>query len=199
MGTAPDGRPMVQPDDRAAWRAWLVANHAASTGVWLATFRPSVGRQTVDYDAAVEEGLCVGWIDSKAKRLDDERTLLWFSPRSPRSGWSGSNKARVARLDAARLMLPAGRAAVEEAKRRGTWTMLDDVEALLVPPDLAAALDARPPARANWDGFSPSDRRALLAWIVQAKRPETRRARVAETAARAVRNKAHEPRLGAAG
>jgi uncharacterized protein YdeI (YjbR/CyaY-like superfamily) len=192
---APDGRPMVQPADRAAWRAWLIANQATSKGVWLVTFRPSSGRQTLGYEAAVEEALCVGWIDSKGSRLDDERNLQWFSPRSPRSGWSGSNKARVARLSAAGLMLPAGLATVEEAKRRGTWTMLDEVEALVVPPDLAAAFDAHPPARANWEAFSPSTRRQILGWIVQAKRPETRAARIAEIATLAARNeKANQPR-----
>jgi len=73
--------------------------------------------------------------------------------------------------------------------------MLDDVEALVVPPDLAMAMDDIPPARANWDAFSPSARRQILGWIVQAKRPETRAARVAETATRAARNeKANQPR-----
>jgi uncharacterized protein YdeI (YjbR/CyaY-like superfamily) len=187
-GIAPDGRPMVEPADRAAWRTWLIANHARGTGTYLVTYRPSTGRELLDYEAAVEEALCVGWIDSKAGRLDDERNLLWFSPRSPRSGWSRSNKERVARLSAADQMLPAGLAAVDEAKQRGTWTMLDEVEDLIVPPDLAAAFDARPPARANWDAFSRSTRRAILVWIVQAKRSETRFARVAETATLAARN-----------
>jgi uncharacterized protein YdeI (YjbR/CyaY-like superfamily) len=85
-------------------------------------------------------------------------------------------------------MLPAGLAAVEEAKRRGTWTLLDDVEALVVPPDLAAAFEARPPGRANWDAFSPSSRRQMLGWIAQARRPETRAARITRTAEAAARN-----------
>ena len=186
---------MVGPLDRDGWRAWLIANHATSKGVWLVGFRPSTGRASVAYEAAVEEALCVGWIDSKGTRLDDKRNLQWYSPRSPRSGWSGSNKVRVARLSQAGLMLPAGLAAVEEAKRRGTWSMLDDVEALIVPPDLAMAMDDHPPARPNWDAFSPSARRQILGWIVQAKRPETRAARVSETATRAARNeKANQPR-----
>jgi uncharacterized protein YdeI (YjbR/CyaY-like superfamily) len=194
-GVAPDGRPMVQPADRAAWRAWLIANQAISKGVWLVSFRPSSGRMTLDYEAAVEEGLCVGWIDSKAGTLSDERTLLWFSPRALRSAWSRSNKERVARLAAAGLMLPAGMAAVDAAKQLGTWSILDEVEDLIVPPDLAAAFDARPPARANWDAFSRSTRRAILVWIVQAKRPETRAARIADTATLAARNeKANQPR-----
>ncbi len=85
-------------------------------------------------------------------------------------------------------MLPAGLAAIEEAKRTGTWTMLDDVENLVVPDDLASALDANPPAREHWDAFSRSPRRAILEWIAQAKRPETRAKRIAEAADNAARN-----------
>jgi uncharacterized protein YdeI (YjbR/CyaY-like superfamily) len=193
-GRAPDGRPMVHPLERAAWRDWLAANHATSTGVWLVTFRKATGQPRVEYAESVEEALCFGWVDSKSVRLDDERTLLWFSPRSPRSAWAGPNKERVARLEAAGLMQPAGLAMVEEAKRRGTWTLLDDVENLVVPDDLAAAMAASPPARPKWDAFSRSARRAILQWIVQAKRAETRANRVAETARLAALNeKANQP------
>ena len=85
-------------------------------------------------------------------------------------------------------MLPAGLAAIEEAKRNGSWTLLDDVENLVVPDDLAAALAAHSPAREHWDAFSRSRRRALLEWITQAKRPETRTNRIAEAAENAARN-----------
>jgi uncharacterized protein YdeI (YjbR/CyaY-like superfamily) len=179
---APDGRPTVHALTRAEWRAWLAEHHATSSGVYLMSFRSVTGKPRVEYAEAVEEALCVGWIDSIGRTLDDERAIQWFSPRSPRSGWSRSNKERIVRLEAAGLMRPAGRAAIEEAKRRGTWTMLDDVEDLIVPDDLAAAFDAQPPARANWDAFSRSYRRSILEWLVHAKRPETRAKRIAETA-----------------
>jgi uncharacterized protein YdeI (YjbR/CyaY-like superfamily) len=179
---APDGRPMVGPFDRAGWRAWLVANHATSSGVHLVSWRKGAGHTSVSYEDAVEEALCVGWIDAVAGRLDEQRSLQWFAPRRSRSGWARSNKERVERLIAAGHMLPAGLAAIEEAKRNGTWTMLDDVENLVVPADLAAALDADPVARKHWDAFSRSPRRAILEWIAQAKRPETRARRIADTA-----------------
>lgn len=186
-GIHPDGRPWVLPSHRAAWRAWLVANHEISGGVHLVTWRRSTGRPSVAYGDAVEEALCVGWVDSKAGTLDDERSTLWFTARRPRSGWSRPNKERVERLLATRQMLPAGLAAIEEAKRRGTWTLLDAVENLVVPDDLAAAFAQNPPAQANWDAFSRSARRGILEWI-EAKRPETRAKRVTETAALAARN-----------
>ena len=187
-GTAPDGRPMAGPFDRAGWRAWLIANHATSSGVHLVSWRRGSGKTSVPYEEAVEEALCVGWIDSVAGRLDVERSLQWFSPRRPGSGWARTNKARVERLVADGQMLPAGLAAIEEAKRNGSWTLLDDIENLVVPDDLATALDATPLAREHWDAFSRSSRRAMLLWIAQAKRPETRGKRVAEIADSTSRN-----------
>ena len=187
---APDGKPMVGPFDRAGWREWLIAHHAASKGVYLVSWRRRSGRTSVPYEDAVEEALCVGWIDSTGRNLDDERALQWFSPRRPKSGWARSNKERVARLEAAGLMLPPGLAAIEEAKRNGSWSLFDDVENLVVPDDLAAALAASPPARENWDAFSKSGRQMMLAWLLQARRPETRSGRVAritEAAARGER------------
>lgn len=193
---APDGRQMVGPFDRAAWRAWLIANHGTVNGVYLVSWRRAIGRTSVPYEEAVEEALCVGWVDSTGRTLDDERSIQWFSPRRPRSGWARSNKERVARLIAADLMLPAGLAAIEEAKRSGSWTMLDDVEDLVVPDDLAAALAPTPEARANWDAFSKSARRAMLEWIAQARRPETRAKRVAAIAEAAARNARAYPPAG---
>jgi uncharacterized protein YdeI (YjbR/CyaY-like superfamily) len=185
---ARDDAPLVQAEDRATWRAWLEGHHASATGAWLVTWRAGSGRPVLDYEAAVEEALCFGWVDSTGSKVDDERTKLYFAPRKPRSGWASSNKARVERLLAAGRMVPAGIAAVERAKANGAWALLDSVERLEVPPDLAAALGAQPPARANWDAFPPSAQRGILEWIVQARRPETRARRIAETATLAARN-----------
>jgi len=103
---------VVQLEDRAEWRAWLRRNHETASGVWLVTWKKPTGRPRVDYDAAVEEALCFGWVDSKSRSVDDERTSLYFTPRKPKSNWSESNLARVARLEAAGLMTEAGRRAL---------------------------------------------------------------------------------------
>ena len=100
----------VELEQREDWRAWLEANHAAADGVWLVTWTKAAGRPRVDYDAAVEEALCFGWIDSKSKSVDDLRTSLYFTPRKPGSSWSESNVARFAKLEAAGQMTDAGRA-----------------------------------------------------------------------------------------
>jgi uncharacterized protein YdeI (YjbR/CyaY-like superfamily) len=183
-----DDVPHVQAEDRAAWRAWLASNHATSGGAWLVTWRRASGRPVLEYEAAVEEALCFGWVDSKPGKVDAERTKLYFAPRKPRSGWARPNKLRVERLLAAGLMAPVGLAAVELAKANGSWTLLDEVEDLVDPPDLVVALAAHPPAADRWAAFPRSARRGILEWIVQAKRPETRAARILETATRAARN-----------
>jgi uncharacterized protein YdeI (YjbR/CyaY-like superfamily) len=100
----------VELERREDWRAWLETNHATSDGIWLVTWKKIAKRPRVDYDAAVEEALCFGWIDSKSKAVDDLRTSLWFTPRKPTSSWSASNIARFERLEAAGSMTAAGRA-----------------------------------------------------------------------------------------
>lgn len=178
-----------EPRSLDEWRAWLTEHHTRPRGVWLVTWRTGTSGPQIGYEQTVEQALCFGWIDSTARRLDDERRMLWFAPRKKGSGWARTNKARIERLTAAGLMTPAGTALIEAARADGSWTLLDDVEDLVVPDDLAAALAAHPPAPEHWAAFPPSARRALLAWIVMAKRPETRAKRIAETAAAAGQNR----------
>lgn len=183
-----------EPGSLEDWSAWLAAHHRDAPGVWLVSATKASGRQRFDYEASVVEALRFGWIDSTQRKLDAERNMMWFSPRRPGSPWSRSNKDRVARLVDEGRLEPAGRAAVDAARASGSWELLDEVEALVVPDDLAAALDARPGAREHWERFSPSSRRALLWWIVQAKRSETRHRRVMDTADKAALGlRANEP------
>ena len=179
--------PLVHADDRATWRTWLEANHATASGAWLVTWRKGHG-PVLDYGEAVEEALCFGWVDSTGGRFDEWRTKLYFAPRKVRSVWSASNKERVARLIASGRMRPAGLAAIERAKANGSWTALDEIEQGIVPADLTAALAAHPPAAERFAAFPWSARRAILIWVADAKKPETRAARVVETAVRASRN-----------
>ena len=186
--SALDEAPEIHVNDRETWRRWLETNHDTATGVWLVTWRARTGRIRLDYEAAVEEALCFGWVDSTGGHLDDERGKLYFAPRKRRSPWAASNKARVERLIADGRMSPAGLAAIERAKANGSWEVLDSVERLEVPPDLAAALVARPPAAGNFAAFTPSARKMLLGWIALAVRPEARARRITEVAEAAARD-----------
>jgi len=127
----------------------------------------------------VEEALCFGWIDSTNTHLDADRNLQLITPRKSKSVWSKLSRQRAASMEKQGLMTDAGRAAIQAAKANGWWTISDQVEDLIEPDDLAAALDADPSARSHWDGFSRRVRRLMLWWIVSAVRPATRAQRVA--------------------
>lgn len=180
--------PYVHADDRATWRAWLEANHATARGAWLVTWRPRSGRVSLDYEAAIQEALCFGWVDSTGGHFDDDRGKLYFAPRKSRSVWAASNKARVERLIADGRMAPAGLAAIGRAKANGSWETLDAAERMEVPDDLTAALESRPPAALHFAAFPPSARKMLLGWLALARRDETRAARIVKIAEAAARN-----------
>ncbi len=175
-------------EDRAAWRAWLERNHATSPGVWLIYDKQASGQPRVPYDEAVEEVLCVGWVDSRPNKLDDERYMQLFSPRKPKSPWSKLNKERVARLTRQGLMTPAGLAVVAAAKRDGSWDAYDEIEALQTPEDLADALSANDAARRHFEAFGASSKKQILWWIASARRAETRQKRIARIVAAAGQN-----------
>ncbi len=185
--TAADDAPRVHLESRTQWRAWLAEHHNTERAAWLVSWRRPTGRPAVSYDDAVSEALAFGWVDSVQRRLDDERTMLYFARRKAGSGWSRPNKLRIAALQQDGLMTPAGQRVIDAAMADGSWTMLDDVEDLVVPADLAVALEAVPGARDHWDRFPRSARRGILEWIVQAKRPATRARRIAGTAEHAGR------------
>ena len=187
--SALDGKPMVEVYSRDAWRSWLEANHATSSGVWMVTARARKGiAAALEYEAAVEEALCFGWVDSTAGVVDDERGKIYFAPRKAKSPWAASNKARVERLIRDGQMRPAGLAVIEQAKANGYWTILDGPERLEVPDDLAAALAAAPGASASFAAWPASVRKQQLAHIAYAMRPETREARIAKVVDFARRN-----------
>jgi uncharacterized protein YdeI (YjbR/CyaY-like superfamily) len=178
----------VPIDSRAQWRRWLTRHHTRNTGIWLVTWKKASGGPHVAYDDIVEEALAFGWVDSKPRALDDERTMLWLAPRKAGTGWSAPNKARIERMTAAGSMHAAGLAKIDAARGDGSWTKLDAVEQLVVPTDLAAALKRLPPAAKNFAAFPRSAKRGILEWIEQAKKPETRAKRIEQTTSLAQKN-----------
>lgn len=179
----------VTVKSRQDWRDWLAANHTRDEAVWVVTWKKVAGAPHVPYGDIVDEALCFGWIDAVPRKLDEARSMLLVAPRRRGSAWSKVNKDKVARLIAEDRMAPPGLAKVERAKADGSWDALNDVDALIVPDDLAAALATDANAQRCFAGFPPSSRRGILEWIAAAKRPETRTARIAETVAKAAVNR----------
>lgn len=179
--------PQVQVESRVGWRAWLTSHAATSRGAWVVTWKKASGRPVVSVAELSAEALAFGWVDSQIRGLDEDRSQLLITPRRKGSNWSRVNKDRIAELTAAGLMTPAGLAAVAAAQADGTWTALDDVENLLEPDDLRAALDAEPEARRQWDGFPRSAKRGILEWLLSARTEGTRTKRIEEIVRRAAR------------
>jgi uncharacterized protein YdeI (YjbR/CyaY-like superfamily) len=185
---SPNDYQQIYAANRAEWRAWLEDHHQMLTGVWLVYFNKGSGKPRVSYDDAVEEALCFGWIDSVVRKIDDDSYQQLFTPRKKSSNWSRLNKTRIAQLTEQGLMREAGMQMVEIAKQSGKWDALNDVEDLIIPTDLQELFDQNPDAMRHWDAFSRSSKRAILEWILNAKRPETRMKRITETVRLATKN-----------
>ncbi|MFJ8434666.1 YdeI family protein [Kitasatospora sp. NPDC094019] len=180
--------------DGAALRAWLLDNHTASPGVWLALTRKGGRATTLTWQQAVDEALCFGWIDGQARKRDEESSWRRLTPRRPRSVWSRRNVANVARLEAAGLMLPAGRAAVDAAKADGRWeaAYAPSSEAE-VPADLLAAIAADPAAQAMFEVLTRTNRFALISRVNAVKQAATRTRKIAECVAMLARHETFHP------
>jgi uncharacterized protein YdeI (YjbR/CyaY-like superfamily) len=173
-----DSLERIEPADRDEWGRWLEQNHSSSPGVMLAIGKKGGKATCLGYDAAVEEALRFGWIDSTVRKLDDDRFLQLFTPRRPGGTWAVSNKRRVEHLVADGRMMPAGIAAVDAAKSDGSWDALEDAENLVMPDDLVKALAGTPGAADAFERTVVSQRRMALFWISSAKRSETRASRI---------------------
>jgi uncharacterized protein YdeI (YjbR/CyaY-like superfamily) len=176
------------PASQQEWRKWLKQYHQTQEYVWLVLYKKQSNRPSIDWSAAVDEALCFGWIDGKRKSLDDEKFIQFFSQRKPKGTWSKINKEKVKRLIADGRMTKAGLASIERAKKNGSWIILDDVEEYKVPPDLAKAFKSKPGSKTAFLSFSKSSQKAILQWLVLAKKPETRQKRIDEIANLAVQN-----------
>ena len=175
----PDDLPVLLFEDAAAFDDWLTAN-PDSDGIWmvLATKKSSV--RTLSYTEAVHVALCHGWIDSQARRRDDESYLQRYTPRRKRSPWSQINRELAEQFIAEGRMRPAGLAQVEAAKADGRWDKAYPPQSTAeVPADLMAALDANPQARKAFDAFNSQNRFALIFRLSQLD-GDARRKRIAQ-------------------
>jgi uncharacterized protein YdeI (YjbR/CyaY-like superfamily) len=177
MGAADDA-PVLTIRTRAELRDWLAAHHATAKSVWLATYKKH-HPDYLAYEPQVEELLCWGWIDSVTRALDADRSMILIAPRNPKSAWSAINKAHVDRARASGAMTPAGEAKIAIAQGNGQWDFLNDVDALIAPDDLLAALKGAG-QRAFWEAIPKSVRRGTLEWIKTAKTAHTREKRIAD-------------------
>ncbi|MGB1004086.1 MAG: YdeI/OmpD-associated family protein [Salibacteraceae bacterium] len=178
MINVPDFCPQNQED----WRKWLELNHEKESAIWVVFFKKKSPKHNLSWSDSVDEALCFGWIDSTKKTMDNERFKQYFSKRKAKSNWSKVNKDKVKTLIEKGLMKEAGYKSIEVAKENGSWTILDGVEALIIPQDLKKELANFNGAEEYFGRLSKSAKKILLHWVLSAKRIETRKKRILEIA-----------------
>jgi len=177
------------PETKQHFREWLQKNHMSKRSVWLVFYTKSSKKTSILWSDAVDEALCFGWIDSKKIKIDTETSHQFFSKRKAQSTWSKINKVKVQNLIEKGLMTQAGLESIEVAKQNGSWTILDEVEDLIIPIDLERAFEKHKGSKDYFLSLSKSIRKMMLTSLVLAKRPKTRQKRVDEIAEFAGQNK----------
>lgn len=176
------------PKNRKAWRNWLQKNHAVASHVWLILYRKETGKPSITYNEVVEEALCFGWIDSKPNKRDEESYFLFIAPRKAKSPWSALNKKRIVKLQEQNMIAETGLQKIEAAKKDGSWTLLDKIEALEMPVVLKKAFAKSKKAFKNFEQFPPGVKKQIYQWIGSAKTEPTLVKRVTETVTLAEKN-----------
>lgn len=158
------------------WRAWLTKHHDSRSEAWLIFQKRHTGQPSIAYEDAVDEAICVGWIDSLIRRLDGARYARKFTPRKSGSRWSTANRERYARLQASGRLRPAG-LKIRPTDRSGDAPRPSVAR---IPQYIDEALRSHPAARNYFESLAPSYRRMYIGWIDSAKRQKTKMRRLRE-------------------
>ncbi|MEL6573027.1 MAG: YdeI/OmpD-associated family protein [Pseudomonadota bacterium] len=156
--------------------SWLAANHAQPDSIRLITWKAAHPDKYVSREEVLDALIAHGWIDGRRFVVDADRTAQLISPRQQQA-WAQSYKDRAERLSQEGRLHPAGCASIETGRASGLWDFFADVDALIVPDDLAAQIDLP-----KWEALAPSYRRNVLRWIKLAKTAATRAKRITAAA-----------------
>ena len=177
-------------NNRKEWRSWLEKNHDKEDGIWLIHYKKSSGEKRLSHPEAVEEALCFGWIDSRLKRVDDDRYVLRYTPRKGKSVWSKINKDTAEKMIALGKMTEMGYQKINMAKKQGLWdTAYTNKLRERLPSDLKKALMSNQVAWRNFKNFANSYRNMYIGWVNNAKTEVTRKKRIHEVVKRSEENK----------
>ena len=181
---------MLYVTSRKKWRAWLEKNYDSEKVVWLIFYKRHTGKPVIPYDEAVEEAVCFGWIDSIIKKIDEEKFVRKFTPRTDKSKWSELNKKRAQKMINEGRMTGVGLSKIDvplTVDKKKAAPKLPKEEPV-IPLDLKKALKASQMAWENFNNFAPSYQRLYVGWISSAKRDETRKKRIREAVTLAEKN-----------
>ena len=170
---------------RSKWRDWLAKNHdKEENGIWLVFYKKKTNKPTLEYEEAVEDALCFGWIDSIIKKIDESKYARKFTPRRAGSMWSELNKKRAEKMIKQGRMTNAGLVKIKSAKKTGIWDKDPRPKISLdIPDEFATALAKNKKAKENFDKLALTYRRHYIGWVADAKRAETKKRRIAESIA----------------
>ncbi|MDR7085812.1 uncharacterized protein YdeI (YjbR/CyaY-like superfamily) [Aeromicrobium panaciterrae] len=161
--------------DADAWSAWLEQNREDHTEAWLRIAKKNSGLQTISISDALDVALTHGWIDGQRRSNDEVSFLQRYCPRRPTSSWSQVNVQKVEALTADGRMRPGGIAEVEKAKADGRWDAAYESQANAEPPpDLVAALEGNPKAKAAFEALGRTERYAIILQLLKARTSEGR-------------------------
>lgn len=163
-------------------RQWLIYNHKQHQSVWLVTYKSIVPENYLSTADVLDELLCFGWIDGIRRKLDETKTMQLISPRRVEH-WSKTYKERASKLIESGKMEAAGFASIEVSKQNGLWDFLNDVDNLIIPPDLSSALKGSDGAFEFFNAINPSSKRFVLRWLKIAKTNKTRTSRIEQLVA----------------
>jgi uncharacterized protein YdeI (YjbR/CyaY-like superfamily) len=158
---------------------WLAEHHETESEVYVGFYKAHTGKRAMTWSESVDQALCFGWIDSRANRIDEDRSMQRFTPRKPGSNWSNINVEKVAKLREAGLMRPAGLAAFEQRsdERTGVYSFENETE---LAPEYDAQLRSNKAASDYFESRPPWYRRTAIHLVMSAKREETRLRRLSE-------------------
>lgn len=176
------------PKSQTDWRHWLKKNHKSKQSVWLIYHTKKSNVPSLSWSDAVDEALCFGWIDSTRKKINDISFMQFFSKRKPKSNWSKINKEKVQQLIDSKRMTKQGYESVEIAKQNGYWTILDEIEEVIIPEDLEIAFKKYNGSKDYFLSLSKSTRKIILSWIILVGKQETRQKRIEEVVESAALN-----------
>ena len=171
--------PVVHFEKAEILNDWLEKNHMNSSGIWLRIFKKNSGILSINYDQALDEALCFGWIDGQVKSYDDKSYIQKFTPRRARSMWSKRNIEHVKRLENEGRMKPSGIKEAEAAKSDGRWDRsYDSPSNMTIPEDFLNELSKDPLSEGFFNNLNKTNKYAI-AWRLQtAKKTETRTKRM---------------------
>lgn len=176
------------PQSQADWRQWLKKNHQSRQSVWLVYHTKKSNIPSLSWSEAVDEALCFGWIDSTTKKINNISFMQFFTKRKPKSNWSKINKEKVQKLIDSKRMTQQGYESIEIAKQNGYWTILDEIEEVIVPNDLELAFEKHNGSKDYFLSLSKSTRKIILSWIILVGKQETRQKRIEEVVESAALN-----------